>query len=1070
MNRRLQVASVLSALLMIGTAPGPAYGQQNASIVGTVRDSSGGVMPGTKVTATSAETGLARVMLTNAEGNYVLASLGVGTYTVSAELPGFKTQVVEKVKLDVNQTVRVDLVLEVGELAERVVVAGISRLLQTDDAQLGTLIENTKVLNLPLNGRNFTQLSVLVAGAVESRGNAAGDHLGGDRGAGLGFSVHGQRSNYNGFMLDGAVVKEYQHESPAFSPSIDALQEFRVETSNYSAEFGAEAGAHVNMVIKSGTNELHGTLYEFHRNDALSARNFFASDTPDFQRNQFGGTLGAPVVRNKLFFFGSYEGARIGSGLTFNGRVPDGRTRAGDFSDLLPKDIQIIDPLTGQPFPDNVIPPDRIDPIARRILSEFVPLPNRPGETENWRQSDTAVIHSDQFIARLDYNPSRKDQVFGRYILEDFSNVSAKVFPTDGFSKDGRGQNLTLGWTHIAGNRLVNELKLGHNRFVQDELVARAFKRNAVSELGMEGLCTEAPACWGLPQIGVTGFLGFGEHGQGQAESGPRGWRNKIYELSDTVSYVRGAHHLRFGGRVQRLMDDFPEVIWPRGVFSFDGRFTNPGGQASADTSMADFLLGLPRASMRSIDLFAPDFRSWAFFPWLQDDWRITRDLTLNLGLRYELNGRPVSRTDTISTVDFSGDEATLVTAQDRGQFGYPRSLIEQDRNNVAPRIGLAWNPATRLVVRGGYGVFYQKESANTWVDLAINPPFIRQTSRILEASEVSGFELRRAFAGIEGIPLLVFAIDRNWRDAYVQQWHLNVQVQPTTDWVLQVGYVGNAGTSLPRTYDINQAVPGPGSVQSRRPFANFGTINMFDSQGESSYHGLELQAQRRYSGSLGLLAAYTLSRCLDDTRGTFIGEAGAGFQNARDLRADKGLCNQDVRQRLTASVVYDLPFGPGRALGGGATGLTRHLIGGWRVTGIVTLRSGYPFTVFALGDRANVGSGQIRANLVGDPAAESPTLERFFNTAAFANPAGTFGDLGRNTMIGPSFKNVDFSVIKAFDQWGTRGLELRAEFFNLFNHPNFGIPGSVVGSPTFGRLTSAFPGRDIQLGVKFLF
>src|SRR5919106_5387449 len=374
MNRRLQVPSGLWALLAVGAMSGPAYGQQNASIVGTVRDPSGGVMPGTKVTATSAETGLARVMLTNAEGNYVLASLGVGTYTVSAELPGFKTQVVEKVKLDVNQTVRVDFVLEVGELAERVVVAGIPRLLQTDDAQLGTLIENAKVLNLPLNGRNFTQLSMLVAGAVESPGNAAGTHLA-SRGAGLGFSVHGQRSNYNGFMLDGAVVKEYQHESPAFSPSIDALQEFRVETSNYSAEFGAEAGAHVNMVIKSGTNEFHGTAHEFHRNDALSARNFFASEKPDFERNQFGGTLGGPVVKNKLFFFGSYEGARIGSGLTLNGRVPEAKARAGDFSDLLARDVQIIDPLSGQPFPGNAIPPDRIDPIARRILSEFVPLP-----------------------------------------------------------------------------------------------------------------------------------------------------------------------------------------------------------------------------------------------------------------------------------------------------------------------------------------------------------------------------------------------------------------------------------------------------------------------------------------------------------------------------------------------------------------------------------------------------------------------------------------------------------------------------------------------------------------------
>ncbi|MGH9163254.1 MAG: TonB-dependent receptor domain-containing protein, partial [Vicinamibacteraceae bacterium] len=752
---------------------------------------------------------------------------------------------------------------------------------------------------------------------------------------------------------------------------------------------------------------------------------------------------------------------------TFIERVPDAEMRAGDFSDLLGQGLQIVDPLTGRPFPGNVIPDNRINPVSSAILNEFVPLPNRPDETLNWQNNDTATINTHQFLPRVDYNLSGTDQLFARYIVEDFHNLSAKTFPTDGFSQDGRGQNATVGWTRTLGRHLLNEFRFSYNRFVQDELVSRAFERDVVSELGMEGLCTENPACWGLPQMTAIGFVAFGEH---PGVSGPRGWVNQIYELSSRISYVRGNHHLKFGVRIQRLLDDFPEAIWPRGLFTFDGRFTHPSGQPNVETSMADFLLGIPRESLRSIDIFAPDFRSWALFPWIQDDWRIAPTLTLNLGVRYELHQRPVSKTDTISTVDFSGGRATLVPATEHEQFGYPRSLVEEDWNNVAPRIGLAWNPTRRLVIRGGYGVFYQKEAANTWIDIAINPPFVEQSLRILEPDDVPGFELRRAFAGTEDEPLLVFAIDRHWRDSYVQQWHLTTEFQLASNLVLQAAYVGNKGTHMARTYDINQAAPGSGPLQSRRPFSNFGTINMLDTGGRASYHGLELQAEQRYSNGLAFLTAYTFARCLDDSPGTFIGEAGAGFQNARDLHSDYGPCNQGVRHRFTGSLVYELPFGPGQAFGSGATGALGHLIAGWRVSSITTLRSGYPFTVFALGDPADVGSGETRATLVGDPTIADPTIERFFNTDAFATPVGTFGDLGRNTMTGPSFKNVDLSIIKTVRLGGTRELELRAEFFNLFNHTNFGIPGNVVDSATFGQLTSASTARDIQLGLKFIF
>jgi hypothetical protein len=571
--------------------------------------------------------------------------------------------------------------------------------------------------------------------------------------------------------------------------------------------------------------------------------------------------------------------------------------------------------------------------------------------------------------------------------------------------------------------------------------------------------------------MSVTGYAQFGEHG-GQAVSGPRGWRNEVFQYSDSVYHTVGAHNLRFGATIKRHRDNFPEAIYPRGTYSFTGFLTgNP---------LADYLLGKPRTTQTSIDLFSPHFRYSVVEPWIQDDWRVTSDLTLNFGLRYEWAGRPVSRDGSISSIIYQGGQATLITGRD--PMGYPPALAYNDFNNFAPRIGFAWSPRAlggRTVVRSAYGIFYQRELANTWVDLAINTPFVRQTNITLDTDPSSryyfaNYNLAAPTALAPPTPLLVFSVDPNWRDGQVHQWNFNVQQDLGFSTVLQVGYVGNRGMHLPRSTFPNQPRPGPGPVDARRPYKNFGQISGFDSAGDANYHGLQIQLEKRYSNGLQFLSAYTWSKCIDNSAGTYVGEpGGTAIQDNYNFRGQRGLCSQDTRHRYSLSAVYDLPFGKGRRFGSGASGLVNALAGGWQVNGILTLRTGDPFSVTVPGDPANVGDGVTRANVVSDPnSGGKRTVEQWFNTAAFTRPAPfTFGNSARNMVIGPGVKNLDFSIFKSFRIGESKSVQFRAESFNLTNTPAFGLPGASFGTAQFGTIsgTSRDP-RDVQFSLKFLF
>jgi hypothetical protein len=1061
-----------SAFALFGIAAAlPLLSQETGSIEGLVTDPQNAAVPSVKIVIEQSGTNITRTTTTSTDGRYSFPSVASGTYSVTAEAAGFKKVIVPQVRVEVAQRVRIDLAVEIGAVSETVSVTAAPAQLQTSDSQMSAVVESKAISDLPLNGRSFTQLMVLMAGSTErSAGTSAGHYN--EREAGTAFSVNGQRQTANQFLIDGFMAKEVQHGTNSIEPIIDALQEFRVQTANYSAEFGAEAGGQINAVLKSGTNEFHGSAWEFLRNNDLDANNFFNNRTgtprPGFRRNQFGLAGGAPIYlpkysgKNRTFIYGGYEGTRILKGVTQLTTVPTSQLRGGDLGVAV-----VNDPLSGAPFPNNVIPVSRQNSITRTILDKWVPLPNTGG-IFNWISTSPQKLDVDQFDWRIDHRISEKDSIFGHYLYEDTNFQIAKLFPTDGASQKIRGQNGVGGWTHLFGSATLNEFRAGYSRFAENEFQARAGKENVVNELGMTGLC-ENPACWGIPQQVVTGFAQFGEHG-GQSVSGPRGWRNELYQVQDSFYHTLGAHQLRFGGAVRRHRDNFPEAIQPRGQYTYTGFLT---GQP-----FGDYLLGYPLTTQTSIDIFSPHLRNTYLEVWAQDDWRITPELTLNLGLRYEWAGRPASDDGSISSILYQGGTATLITGRD--PHGLPDSLAYNDNNNFAPRVGFAYNPkflGGKTVFRAAYGIFYQRELANTWIDLAINYPFVRQAIFNLDTNPSSPFyfanyNLSRPTAIVPpAAALLAYTANPNWRDGLVNQWNATVQQSLGFGTVLQIAYVGNRGLRLPAELFPNQPAPGPGPVQSRRPFSNFGAIYELATRGDANYNSLQISLEKRYSNGIQFITGYTYSKCISDSDSTFVGE-GTSIQSGRDFKQERGPCTQDFRQRLTLSALYDLPFGRGKKFGGGMSRAADLAIGGWQVNSIITFRSGSPFTVTQAGDAPNVGDGSGRPDLIGNPnSVTNRNIDHYFETNAFAVAAPfRWGSEGRNVVIGPGIANWDFSLFKAFSFDEKRKLQFRAEFFNALNHAEFAAPGATISTAQFGRIsgTTRDP-RDIQLALKFL-
>jgi hypothetical protein len=1061
---------VLVLLLLLVTAA-PAHAQTHrGTIRGTITDPNGAVVQGAAIKLINTETNQTRTTTSGAEGEYTLSSLAPGSYRLEVEMSGFQ-RFSREMMLQVNQELRVDASLNVSGVVDgAMLVVAPPDELKKDSASLGAVIENRQIEGLPLDGRNFYELSLLVPGAAPAAQGSAGS-VRGD----FALSVNGAREDSNNFLLDGVYNVDPKLNTFGVRPPVDAIREFETLTSTYDAAFGRNAGAQINVVLKSGTNQFHGSLYEFHRNAAFDARNYFApaaEAAPKYIRNQFGASLGGAIVKNRTFFFSDYEGTRAREGITRITNVPTQAEREGDFRGSLFGTP--VDPLTGEPFPGGVIPAERINAIGRRIAALY-PAPNRSTPFQNFVASPTSRDRNDHFDVRLDHAANdRADFVFrysfgDRQLFEPYTGATFSLVPGYGDDVTRRSQNIMLGETHFFSPVFVNDVRFAFNRVasaVRQENQGTSLNR----AVGLPELSTN-PRDFGLSFITVTGFSPLGHEG-----NNPQNSVTNTFQFLDTATYVRRKHLIKFGADLRAVQQNAFRDVQSRGFIQF-----SPFAQLSGN-ALADLLLGFPLVTGGARVDNAQHLRAESYNFFVNDQIRLTPRLTLSAGMRYEYNSPAVDTEDRANIYDPATE--TLVAV---GTNGVPRSGYAPDRNNFAPRIGLAWTLGARerTVLRAGYGVYYDQSPLAPGEALYFNAPYfdfnlffpLRQFGLPLTLD--NPFPQFFPFA----LPDSALSIQRDLRTPYMQHWNLNVQQQlGASSRILELAYVGSKGTKLLSARDINQPPPSAlpqGLPFVPRPVAQFDDINVLESRASSSYHSLQTRFQQRLSQGLSVLASYTWSKSIDDASNFFTSAGDPNFpQNSYDLRAERGRSNFDVRHRLSVSYAYDLPFGKGRAMLSNRGWLTS-LMSGWQTFGIVTVQTGRPFTVALLSEIDNSGTGRSslgfgandRPNVVGNPALDRRTPEQWFDTSAFVFSApGTFGNAGRNILEGPGYQNVNASLVKNTNFSERILLQLRAEFFNLFNHPNFNLPDNFLGSPTFGRITSAREPRHIQFGAKLMF
>jgi hypothetical protein len=1063
MNRAWQTV----ILLVVG---GLASAQTTSTtILGTTTDSSGAVVPGVTVTATHVATNRTRAVISNESGYYTLPALEPGAYRVSAQKEGFKTQVHTNVLLQVNQRLALDFALAVGEVVERVEVTGEVPALDTASASLGSVVDQRKIVDLPLNGRNYAQLAWLVPGVTPGQRHS-NDTV--NFSNPYQISANGQRQFNTEVTMDGLSINSALLNQSNFRPSIDAIQEFRVQTGNYSAEYGFLSGAQVNLVLKSGTNAIHGTAFEFLRNERLDARDFFAAPgarRPPFKQNQFGATVGGPVIKDKTFFFTSYEGFRRRKALVGQAAVLTEAQRRGDFSSLT---TPLRDPDNpGQTFPNNVIPASRLSPEAQKIL-QFMPLPNAAGAL-NFIGATQASANQEQGFVRIDHHFSSQDRLFFRYGIGDQHVPEIQLNPNFSIVQDIRDQNAILSHTHVFGSSTLSELRLGYNRANNEFFGPDRSNFSPLRDLGISGVA-EDPRLKGVPSIGIPGYLGIAEH-----FLVPLTQIDWTYTVAWNLTRTMSRHTVKTGLdlRKSRMNRFFQQGN--RGSFNFTGVLSG--------NAVADFILGLPADTSRAVGpgIFNA-IRQVRQGYYVQDDWRVTPKLTLNLGLRYELIGVPDDAHGNLRTFDFNTNR--LVP-----EFGVTQGLYRSDHNNFAPRFGFAYSPfkirGKQTVFRGGYGLYYNAQALQLYTVLGNNPP-----ASLTENFNIAGgrrLTLANGFPGSGTTPPFpaLLAIADDFRPAYVQSWTFTIQQELWRSSVFEIGYVGSKSTRLDQTVTLNMPVPGPGDFQQRRPIPSVGAIRFFSSDSNATYHGLQSRFERRLNTGVTLLAAYTWSKTIDDN---FIGTStplntARWAQNPLNRRAEKSRSSFDIPHRLSLTYLWQ-PF-TGATVGGSRP--LGYLLGNWQVSGTITAQSGLGWTPNIAGDPANLGTfgSNIRPHRVGpsvpdgfrrdpflwvSPAAFS-VPDRATDARCVAAPASCtyYGNLGRMTEQGPGVNNWDIGIARHFPTWEGHRLEFRAELFNSFNRPHFDTPNRTVATAIFGRVTSTnlqIPNRDIQFALKYVF
>jgi outer membrane receptor protein involved in Fe transport len=1099
-----------------------------STVLGTIADSTRAVIPNVAVRITNSQTGLTRQTVTDSVGNYSFPALPPGVYTVEAEAQGFRRERVSELALQVNQTARVDFSLQPGTVSESIEVFAVTSLLNTDTATVSQVIENKRIIELPLNKRQFLDLALLTPGVTLGNGGpqSGSSTLFARPSANSSVSVNGQRSQNNNFLLDGVLNTDGDVNAFIVTPSIDAVQEFRVETSNYSAEFGRSSGAQINVVSKSGTNQFHGSVYEFLRNSALDARPFSnPGKLPDFRFNQYGFAIGGPVRTDQTFFLLNYEGLRSVQGQSAIASVPLARQRTGDFSALR----AIYDPDTLAPdptdatgrrmvraqFPNNTIPLERIDPIALRMLRDFVPLPNLPGNTNNLIDTRSQRQRNNQEGLRLDQRIGSGGNLFGRYTLSNETGFIPSGLPGSGAISRVRGHHAALGETHSVRPNIVNEARFGFARLALGRVSENAYKRDIVTEIGLRGVQFAGPEVWGVPSMTVPGYTTMGDDNFFL----PMLLRDNTFQWLDTLSIIAGRHTIKVGGELRRFQFNITQLFTPRGDIRFNAnyttRFAGTGGADPTGDALASFLLGLPVQQRRTVGNANAYLRQLAYSGFVQDDWKISQRLTMNLGLRYEFTSPFSDKYDRLANISFKGIPPLQEIAAGNqlgkyalpivlaGQNGTPRGLTTSDRNNWAPRVGLAWRPGkdNTWVIRSAVGVFFGATDGEHVGRTTINLPFVlgeaQNSDTFIPSIRGIGFTVTPAIGG-NTLRQSFIGLDENLRTPYSIQWNFAIQRALTQTIVAEVGYVGSQSHKLDTRNAMNDPVAAAGDVDSRRFFQRMvlpeastlqgidlpaplvgreiyaGTIEIQANRVNANYHGLQSKIEKRFSKGFSMLGSYTWSKAISD--GNSYRRQGSQGELAQDFlnNSERALTGFDVRHRVVSNVLYEVPFcGKGTACFAGRVG--RALLGGWQVNGIVQAQSGFPFTALLASATANNGRA-TRPNIVAGVSPYVPENERsatrWLNPAAFALPAPfTIGNSGVNNLIGPGMSSVDCSLLKNTSLTERSQLQFRAEFFNILNHVSYGNPNAQVGSNQFGTITTqSVTPRQIQFGMKLLF
>ena len=1072
------VVTFTMALLFILLGPAPARAQvSTADILGTALDSSGRVLVGVKVTVTNLSTGFTRTTTSNESGNFLVSLLPIGRYIVRAESAGFKAFNVPEVTIAAGDRLRVDTILEVGQVSESINVVAQATALQSDSSSLGTLINERAVQDLPINGRNFFRLVQLSAGANEDGDNSLqSGNRPDDRRSSSAVAVNGQHGYNNNFMIDGLDDNERYIGTIIVKPAIDALAEFKLYTNAYAAELGRTAGGVINLVTKSGTNTFHGSLYEFFRNEHLDAKNFFAGPgpTPAFKQNQYGGSLGGPIKKGNTFFFGDYEGLRLRQGQTWTSSVPTPAMRLGDFTGQIP----VYDPLTRTPYPGNKIPLSAMDPAGVKLVNLY-PAPQRPGLVNNFTINPNKQAREDKFDVRVDHQFGTRDTLFGRYSFNDANVFSPGALPAvgdiqavgaNGFPGSAllRAQNAGMNYTHTFSPTLILEQRLGYSRFANHVLPPN-YGNNVMNGLGIAGINVDADSS-GFSTISVSGFRSLGDSG-----SIPIIDYNNIYQYAAAMTKSAGNHTIKFGANIiDRRMMQFQSGS-AKGSFSFNSNATS-NGAGSGGNAVASLLVGYPGSSSRSKTLYWPDLRSAEFGFYVQDDWRVSRKLTLNLGLRYDVITPLIEAHGQGCNLALSTTSALVACYNGANKEATTkRGGVSTAFNDFSPRFGFAATLTPRTVLRGGFGISFFPPVAGNSQGMR-NGNFVSTLNYTTTPATVvnrlsSGLPFPVADNPLSPTGTLnVFSMQN--RIPYVQQFNLTLERELGAGMVLGVSYVGTLSRKLAMVAEIDQAPPGPGDVQSRRAYyyllPGVSSIQEMYTAGTANYHSLQTSLEHRFSNGFNLVTNFTWGHVIDDhqCRGGCANNVGPFPVLSSNRRLERGNSDIDLRLRWAMMASYELPLAKDRG------GLRGALLKGWQINAIAAMQSGQVFSISNSSPRANTGSGD-RPNLVGDSWSTPQSINQWFNTAAFAGQTlYTLGDLGRNTMYGPPMKNLDTSAFRTFTLKEHTKLQFRAEFFNVLNHPNFGKPASSLGATGFGVIsdTGNYLPRNVQIALKLLF